>query len=310
MSNDNSNDVFYGKQVRDYDASAELDTSGDVAYRLRVDYDDEDGDMSALIEEFLNRMQPENVHALIIGAWGEPYDSSAADILATLIKHAPNLPNLRALYVGDMSSEECEISWIVQSDYTELLNAFPALELLRVRGGQDLSLSPITHQKLRFLAVETGGLSREFAQALAESKLPALEYLELWLGSEEYGFNGDAALYQQLLTALHTPALRYLGLCNAPIADEMAVWLAQQSWLSDLAILDFSMGTLGDVGAEALFNSPYIKQLESLVINYHYISEEWQDKLRSLPFEVEIDDEQDEFEYDEDEAQRYVAVGE
>ena len=38
------------------------------------------------------------------------------------------LPALRALFLGDMASEECEISWIQQATSRPLLEAFPALE--------------------------------------------------------------------------------------------------------------------------------------------------------------------------------------
>ena len=50
--------------------------------------------------------------ALIIGAWSEAHDASPQGYLDGLIERRAELPALRALFVGDMTFEDCEISWI------------------------------------------------------------------------------------------------------------------------------------------------------------------------------------------------------
>lgn len=298
--------TFFGKAVQQYESASMPEVGGEQVYRLSLEYDD-DQSMPELIEEFLAKIDKTRLDALIIGLWGEAYETSAGSILETLIAHAPELPNLRALFIGDMTFEECEISWINQADYTELLNAMPQLQVLKIRGSQQLAFAPLQHAGLTQLIIECGGLPSGIAGSLASSTLPALTHLELWLGTEDYGFDGDVALYQRMLAGLQAPNLRYLGLRDAQLADEVAVWLAAEPRIASLETLDLSLGVIGDTGAEALFASPHVRQLDLLDLSHHYISEEWQQKLRTLPLEVVLDDPQEE---DEDYEGRYVAVGE
>ena len=260
--------------------------------------------MVELIDEFLAQIDPSQLDALIIGAWGEPHDVDSDVIIEKLIAHAAQLPKLRALFIGDMTYEECEISWIMQGNYTPLINAFPDLEVLRIRGASGLTIEPFTHQSLRSLTIECGGLPQEVAQALAASSMPNLAHLELWLGTEDYGFAGDAELYRGVVAALMTPSLQYLGLRNAEIADELAQMLATEEAVARLKTLDLSLGTIGDVGAQALCKSAYVPQLEKLDLSHHYISAQWQAELKKLPMEVILAD------AEEDDDERYVAVGE
>ncbi|WP_229632160.1 STM4015 family protein [Pseudoduganella violaceinigra] len=299
-----STETFFNKTVTAFDPAKPVDLSGSKVYRLSLDYDDE-RKMSDLLEEFLGRADKSKLDALVIGMWGEPYESSADDVIAALVAHAPELPALRALFIGDMTYEECEISWINQGDYTPLLKAYPKLEVLRIRGAQELSLQPVTHAALRSLTIESGGLPAEVAEALASCSLPALEHLELWLGSEGYGFSGDVELYQRVVSALAVPSLRYLGLRDAEISDELAQWLAGDELLGRLDTLDLSLGTLGDAGAQALLDSAHVRSLRRLDLTHHYISEKLQEQLKALPLEVVLDDAQE-----EDDGDRYVAVGE
>lgn len=296
-------EVFFNKRVITYDPDEAIDQSNDVVYRLAVD--DESDTMPELIEEFLGKIDKSKLEALIIGKWNEPYETSANESIATLVAHAAELPNLRALFIGDMTFEESEISWIVQGNYTPLLDAFPQLEELRIRGATELVIEPFTHAALRRFTIESGGLPAEVAQALAASSMPNLRHLELWLGTSDYGFSGDVDLYRRVVAQLKTPCLIYLGLRDSEIADELAQWLAGEEFITQLDTLDLSLGTLGDVGAQALYESPYVPELRILNLTHHYISEQWQDKLRELPVTVILDNPREEID-----GERYVAVGE
>ena len=298
-------ETFFNKPVAPFTPGEALDISKNV-YRLALDYDDTK-EMADLLDEFFAQIDKSQLDAIIIGAWAEPHSEGADDIIAKLIAHAGELPNLRALFIGDMTYEECEISWITQGSYTPLLNAFPQLEALRIRGSTSLTIEPFTHQAMRSFTIECGGLPQEVAGALAASSMPNLTHLELWLGTDEYGFSGDADLYRRVLAALMNPGMEYLGLRDAQIADEVAVMLATQESIANLKTLDLSLGTIGDVGAEALCKSPYLSKIETLDLSHHYISKQWQDALNALPMQVILDDEQGE---EEDEDDRYVAVGE
>lgn len=297
--------TFHGKKIADYvvgkPASASPTTT---AYRLALEYDAEQS-MSGLLLDFLASTDKSKLEALVIGAWNEPHDDGPREVLDELIRLAPQLPSLKALFVGDITYEECEISWIIQSEYASLLNAYPQLEELRIRGSTNLELPAFTHHKLRSFAIECGGLPQSVLSALARSSMPALEHLELWVGTDHYGFDGSLATVRETVNALRTPRLRYLGLRDAEIADEIAGWLAGEAWVASLDTLDLSLGTLSDVGANALLASPHLRGLRKLDLSHHYISEPLQAKLRAAIPGVVLDDHQEGGEDD-----RYVAVGE
>ncbi len=296
-------ETFFNKPLRVYESGTASDT-GKYVYRLALEYDDS-RQMSALIDEFLAQVDAAQLDALVIGMWSEPYEASADAVIAKLVERAADLPALRALFVGDMTFEECEISWIVQGNYAPLLKAFPQLEVLRIRGSNGLKIEPFTHGALRSFTIESGGLPADVAQALAQSSMPRLTHLELWLGTDEYGFSGDVALYRRVVEALWTPNLEYLGLRDAEIADQLALWLAGYERVEQLRTLDLSLGTIGDIGAWALYQSDHVRKLARLDLSHHYISEACQAQLRSMPMQVVLDDAQK-----EDDGDRYVAVGE
>ena len=298
-------ETFFNKPVAPFTPGEAADI-GTHVYRLALEYEDTK-QMVDLIDEFFAQIDKSQLDAIIIGNWGEAFSEGVDDILAKLIANASELPNLRAVFIGDMTFEECEISWITQGNYTPLINAFPKLEALRIRGSTSLTIEPFTHQSMRSFIIECGGLPQEVAIALAASSMPNLTHLELWLGTDDYGFSGDADLYRRVLAALMNPNMAYLGLRDAQIADDVATMLATQESIANLKTLDLSLGTIGDIGAEALCKSPYLAKLETLDLSHHYISEQWQDALNALPMQVILDDEQGE---EEDEDDRYVAVGE
>jgi hypothetical protein len=206
-------------------------------------------------------------------------------------------------------SDENEISWIQQSDVSPLFKAYPGLEHFRVRGNEGLTLGPIRHEKLKSLVVETGGLSVSVLRDIAASSLPALEHLELWLGDEGYGWDGTVEDLRPFLQGGLFPKLKYLGLRDSEIADEIAVAVAVAPILGQIETLDLSLGTLGDMGAEALFDSPAIKSLRKLDLHHHFISPVMEARFAALGIEVDVSDRQKADDYD-GESFRYVAVSE
>lgn len=296
-------DTFFGKPVRDFSHG---DRVGDprAVYRLMQEYE-ADETQEELLAEFLGQTNLATLDALVIGSWANGPEESPAGYLEALIARRAELPALRALFVGDMTCEDCEISWIIQTNYAPLLAAFPQLETLRIRGAEQLVVPPFAHASLKELAIETGGLSDAVVASIAQSTLPQLEHLELWLGDENYGFGGSIAPYADLLARIDPSRLTYLGLRNATISDEIAEHVAGQPWLGRLHTLDLSMGTLGDRGALALAASPHIAGLKRLDVRHHYIGDAAIAKLRALPLELIIDGAEE-----EDDGERYVQVSE
>ncbi|HEX7640372.1 MAG TPA: STM4015 family protein, partial [Burkholderiaceae bacterium] len=256
MTISQATETFFGKPIRHWSPGDPAPADAGVAWRLAFDHDD-DTSMVERLEQFLQAADPAGVTALVFGDWEDSYDAPPEAVLDLLCRRAADLPALRALFVGDMTYEECEISWIKQADYTWVLEAFPALQVLRIRGSDGLVLpADAAHAQLRELVIECGGLPKSVLERLAGARLPALERLELWLGTDEYGFDGDLDDVRAAVDALRSPRLRELALRDAEIADEVAAWLAGEDWVAQLSVLDLSLGTLGDAGAQALLASP------------------------------------------------------
>nr|WP_296069988.1 STM4015 family protein [uncultured Actinoplanes sp.] len=278
-----------------------------VAWRLDVESDDED--FGALLDAFLDEIPGDQVRAVVIGPWGRAYrDPIPAGLLAAA---APRLPNLRALFLGDLVSEESEISWIQQTDLTELLTAYPELEELRIRGGTGLALGPLRHDALRRLTIETGGLSGGVVRSVGASDLPALRSLTLWLGEENYGGDASTDDLRELLSGVRLGSLRHLGLCNAQIADQVAAAVATAPIVPRLETLDLSLGALTDRGADALLAGRSLTHLRRLDLHHHFLSPGARERLTAaLPgVEIDLSDPQEPSQYG-DRVRRFIAVGE
>ena len=109
-------------------------SSKKISRRLSVSYDEaEEGKtLKEKLGAFLDSDQAAEVESIVIGAWEEPHEDFPQEALDLLIANWHKLPHLKELFVGDMDSEDCEISWIKQADYTALFAAFTDLEKLHI----------------------------------------------------------------------------------------------------------------------------------------------------------------------------------
>ncbi|MFJ9695930.1 STM4015 family protein [Kitasatospora sp. NPDC101183] len=287
--------------------AADRPAPGEAAWRLAIEYDSKI-DFDELWQSFLDTVDTTGVRALVIGPWWRGGYEPVRAVIETVVDDAERLPALEALFLGDVTYDECEISWIQMTDVTPLLTAFPRLASLAVRGGTDLRLQPVQHEALRELRFEAGGLPARVVRAVAASELPSLERLELWLGVDEYG--GDSTLddIAPFLDGSRLPKLRHLALANSEFQDEIAAAVAHAPVVARLETLDLSMGLLTDEGVAALIEGQPLTHLRSLDLHHHYLSEEVQQRLcESLPG-VTVDLSEDESH--EDDEDRYVAVAE
>lgn len=284
---------FCGRQVIDFQDGKSW-KGPDLAYRLREEYEDEVS-VGDRLSSLLEQTDSGRLSALIIGAWTGAFEGGGSqEIVAKLADSAPRLPELRALFFGEMTYEECEISWINQSDMSPLLTAFPKLETFRVRGGTGLSFSKIRHPSLRELAIETGGLSRSTIRELFLCEFPALERLELLLGEANYGFDGSVEDLQPVLSGRLFPSLKFLGLMNSTIANDIAAVLVNSPIIERLDEIDLSQGNLDDEGVNSLLALAPCTNLKRLDISRHYASQQAVDNLsEKLPFPVVAEDRQE-----------------
>ena len=149
-------------------------------------------------------------------------------------------------------------------------------------------------------------------RSICTSNLPNLEYLELWLGTADYGANTSVADLQPILSGKLFPRLKYLGFRNSELADEIAAVAANSPIIQRIETLDLSLGTLSDEGAKALLQLPPSPTLKNLNLHYNYISSEVIQQLQKLPLNVDASkpSNMDEDEDDDGTPWRFVAVGE
>src|SRR5262249_36343615 len=144
---------FAGKAVRDWEPGKGIADPARFHYRLSVEWEEEQPWLDKLAA-FLTDPQATAATGLISGNWGYVLKGDeAANVVNALVSARDRLPNLTALFLGDITREEGEISWIVQADVSPLFRAYPRLEHFRVRGGTDLRLGALQHDRLTSLVV-------------------------------------------------------------------------------------------------------------------------------------------------------------
>ncbi|MEV5571689.1 hypothetical protein AB0L06_16685 [Spirillospora sp. NPDC052269] len=175
-------------------------------------------------------------------------------------------------------------------DFTPVLERFPKLERLDVRGRYDLEFRPVRHEALKTLRVESCNLPAEVLRAIAASDLPALERLDVWLGVDDNRVDvAEETDLGAILTGERLPALRNLALENSCLQDEIAVQIATAPVVARLRRLSLARGSFSGRGAEALLAGQPLTHLEHLDLHHHFLSDAMMDRLRAALPTTEID---------------------
>ncbi len=298
---------FGGLDVQDWEPGHPLPDPARAMPRIAVAYDDPQPWPDKLAA-YVGLPGAAGTRGLVVGQWHKEMSTgeSPAPMVAALAGAATTLTNLEVLFVNDVTVEESEVSWFQNTDLSPLTRAYPNLHHLTVRGGLGLRLPGLSLPRLRLLVIESGGLSAELVRDVMAASLPALEHLELYLGTDEYGGTSSVTDLAPLLSGGLFPALRSLGLKDCDYQDDVARAVASCPLLDRLEVLDLSLGTLSDVGGEALATSPGVRRLRRLDLHHHWLSEPMMARLQSLGPEVDLSDRQD----PDDDDYRYVAIGE
>jgi hypothetical protein len=290
---------FANRKVIEFDPEIGITETVGTAYALRVrrhwSQVKPDMNIAGKLQLFLYDPRASQIEALVFGNWITQEYISSQPVVDALIDAELFLPNLKALFIGDIEDPEMMISSIVQTDLSLVLVAYPDLEVLKIRGdseywggGQALAFQPLRHDRLKALIVESGGLHREAIAQICQLELPALEYLELWLGSEHYGGTSAINDIMPILSDNLFPKLKYLGLRNSEYTDDIAFAIVNSPILEQLLDLDLSMGNLGDEGAAALLNCSAIAQLDTLNVADNCLTPEMAMRLMQLDIEVNV----------------------
>jgi len=302
--NGDFNTTFAGLTIYDYDPTKPLQDPTTHAPRLQVEFETEDR-AADFLKTLMADPRAEELTALVFGSWaGELTDEPPQEEIETLVAGKDKLPSLRAIFLADIPYSENEMSWIMLCGLGPIWSAFPKLEQFIVRGCEDLSLELETHDHLKSLRIETGGMDQKTVQEVGAANLPALESLELFIGTDRYGRSCSVEDIVGILHAEKFPKLTKLGLQNADIINELIPGLVASSLFKQLKEVDLAYGVLGDEGANQLLAAD-LGHLEKINLHHNYLTEETLQKFAELDCEVDGSGQQDAT--DED---RYVAVGE
>jgi len=255
---------------------------------------------AALAEQIINDPDLPNLKSIIIGMWDEEiYDVNPDGIFAAIVANKDKFQHIESLFVGDMEQEENEVSWIHQGNYEELLKALPNLKTLKIKGSEGLSLGKVDHKCLEELVIITGGLPASVVNQIKAAQLPNLKKLVLYAGVEDYGGDCNPSDFAALAKKDMFPKLKYLGFVNSDKQDELVQIILDSDILPQLETVGISFGCLTDKGGQLILDgAPKLSELKKLRANFHYMSKDMVAKLKALPFEVEVDDPQnDEYMY-------------
>lgn len=279
--------------------------------KFYVDYDEKETLVEKL-EAYIAEHGSYELPALTIGNWTDSYEQSPVDIIDYLVQNKVKFPNLKKIFLGDIESEECEISWIIHTDAGPLVNEFKLEEFI-IKGATGLGLEIAISDTLKKLTIISGGMSVGLLEDIIAAKLPNLEHLELYLGVDEYGFDGNISTLEPFMKRSNFPKVKYLGLKNSEIADEICEKILASDMLQGLEVLDLSLGTLSDTGAKLILeNMDKLSQLKILDLTYNYVSDELLEEIdvKGKALNIEVLSSKEDVYMDDDDDYRYPYITE
>lgn len=267
--------IFYNLPVEKYEPEQGLHAPIDKSYVVSS------GDLISLLGESLNN----EIEALIF----------MGDYTNTKWLKKDTLKNLKAVFYGICHDDYYPISEVEVPDIGVILKAYPNLKMLQIRGSDGYrsfrsenwhKFNDLKHENLQALIVESGGLGRNKIAHILSANLPALEHLELWLGSSSYGGNSSVEDLMPIFSDELFPNLHSLGLRNSEYTNDIAATIVNNPIMNNIKILDLSLGNLTDEGAEVLINCPVINNLEVINVADNCLSDDIIDALNNLDVEV------------------------
>lgn len=272
------------------------------AKKYKLTYDDYDNGKTDtdLLNKIINDKKLPDIKQLTIGCWD--YESGdCSDLVEGIIANKEKFAHVEGLFWGDIDQEESEVSWIEQTDLSSMLDSMPKLSELKIKGTNGLSIGQKARPEIKSLEIISGGLPTSVVEDVIKSDFPNLEKLVLYVGVDDYGYDGSIEQFKPLFSKDKFPKLKYLGLVNAVEEDQIVELFLSSDILPQLETMDISAGVLTDKGGQLLLdNVDKIKHLKFINMEYNYLTEEMQKKLSQLPVKVNVSDPQDiDEDYDE-----------
>ena len=129
------------------------------------------------------------------------------------------------------------------------------------------------------------------------------------MGTDQYGGTSTVQDLQPIFSGKLFPHLKYLGLRNCEYADDVAAVIVNSPIIERIETLDLSLGVITDAGANALLSLPADGRLKNVSIHYNYATKDVIKKLKAHKISFDTSKPSN-MEEDEDEDERFVAVGE
>lgn len=261
------------KKVVDYVHGKPFDVNKMAPKIVANPHDEGDKTWDEKFSEYLLVQDASATTHFVAGIACEAYEMSNTNVvLESLVKHKAALPNLVSLFLNDIDSEECELSWLIEGDLTPVWEHFPNLREFTIRGYPG-EMGVISMPHLERFTVECSGMTKKNLEQIFAANMPNLTHLELWLGTDDYGGQTKAADLEPLLSGHLFPKLKYLGLRNCDYADDLAQSVIKAPILDRVETLDMSYGTMGDDGGVALYQSDKVRKLKHLNLEHHFMSD-------------------------------------
>jgi hypothetical protein len=266
--------IFADRQVVNFELGMEIFNPKATAYALREErgwwYSANRVSIQDRWYALLQDPRANEVEALVFG-----YGICGFDYIRFLVENHQWFDSLKALFLGDIEDREQMISELsFGKDISQILSVYPDLEILQIRCGgysDSLYFSEWWHDRLKTLRIESGGLNRNAIIGLCQLDLPALEYLELWTGSEEYGSTSSVEDLIPILSGEKFPKLKFLGIKNCEYTNEVVSELVKSPLLESTIELDLSMGTLDMEGFSTLIRCPRINDLDKINLTRNFL---------------------------------------
>ncbi|MDR0431200.1 MAG: STM4015 family protein [Tannerellaceae bacterium] len=270
-----------------------------MKYKLTYDEYDEGKTQEDLLNKIIKDRKLPGIKQLTIGCWS--YESEdCRDLVDGMVANKEKFAHIEDLFWGDIDQEESEVSWIEQTDLSPLLDSMPKLTTLKIKGTNNLSIGQKSRPEWKSLEIISGGLPSNVVEDIIQSDMPNLECLILYVGVEDYGYDGSIEQFKPLISKEKFPKLTYLGIVNAEEQDSVIELFLESDILSRLETMDVSAGVLTDKGGQLLLDHvDKIKHLKFIDMAYNYLTDEMRKKLSELPVTVDVSDPQDLDDYEE-----------
>ena len=281
-----------------------------------IDWMDEKFDVRPHLEKLFGSTACVALRELKVGVlrW-DHHEADLQTLFAVAARHAW-AKSLERLHLGDLENVDMAHHSIGVVG-KPISRTFPGLRSLILHsgekswaGGHDtFDFAGLDLPELRELTIETCSMSKRRLKALWAAKLPKLERLTLWFGSEDQGANCTVKDLAPLLEGKVFPGLTHLGLANAEFAGDLVQALPRSEPAAQLASLDLSLGVLDDSHVEGLVvAAKAFAKLERLDVHENFFSRKGVATLKKAYPELEAKDQKT---AEEDEPDfRYVSVGE